>query len=796
MLTRRQFIQCTAAATALIGCPWANRAFATGSDNKLIPHATHFGPLQAEVRNGRFVKVKSVAADKHPQEMLYALADRVYAPNRIHYPCVRKSFLEGKQTPHLRGSEEFVRVSWDAALDLLAQKLDNARNDFGNESIFLPAYSNWAQTGLINRPYNLHARLMNLIGGFTDTVGDYSAGAAQHTLPYVLGSMEVYSQQTSEFEIEANTKLMLLWGADPLKTLRIASRVPDHNMIDAFHRFKRKSMTFVSLDPKYSESAEKLGAEWLAVRPGSDTALVHALCYELYTRNLHDAKFLEEYTVGFNLFRDYLLGKADGTVKSAEWAAPICGLPVETIRNLALRLVKQRTLIATNWACQRSEHGEQFHWSIVTLAAMIGQIGLPGGGFAFALHYAGGGSPTSGHPMPRPVPVGRRQVRSLIPASRIGEVLRYPGKTVDFKGQKLTYPNIRTLYIAGVNPIGYHQDTNELIQGIRTLDLVVSQDPWWTASARHADIVLPTTTTFERNDLCYGNTFSRSHIWAMKKVIEPLHEARDDYWIFTQLARRFGVEERYTLGRSQLDWVKHSYDLSQTGVSFDDFWQKGVVELPIPEANKRYVRYGKFRQNPEKHALRTPSGKIEIFSEKIASFGYRCCPGHPAWLPSKEGPDSTLARKHPFQLISPHPTHRLHSQLDNTPLRHSYKIDNREPVLINSADAASLQISQGDLVEIHNDRGRVLAGAQPTDHIRPGVVAIDEGAWYSAENPTDPDSRCNSGHVNVLTSSRASSKLAQATTANTCMVSLRKVDPQKIEPNQAYSSPVILKLDT
>ncbi len=790
MLSRRRFLKHTATAIALLGCPWPDKATAA-PNSRLVPHATHFGPLQAEVRDGRFIRSHPVKADRSPQPMLQALVDRVYAPNRIQYPCVRKSFLNGQGNPHLRGVEEFVRVDWDTALDLVAQQIDLARADFGNEAIFLPAYSNWAQTGLVNRPHRLQARLMNLIGGFTDTVGDYSAGAAQHTLPYVLGSLEVYSQQTSEEQIGRHTDLMLLWGADPLKTLRIASRVPDHAMIESFQRFKKRGMKFISLDPQRTESARALGAEWLPIRPGTDTALAHALCYVLYQEKRHDPKFLERYTVGFELFRDYLLGASDGVAKTPEWAASICGLPPARIVQLARQLAAQRSLIAANWACQRSEHGEQFHWSVVTLSAMLGQIGLPGGGFAFALHYSGGGTPTSGAPMPRPIPVGQNAVRSLIPASRIGEVLRFPGKTVDFKGMKLTYPNIRVLHVAGVNPVGYQQHTNELLQGIRSLDAVIVQDPWWTATAKHADIVLPATTTFERDDLCYGNTFGRNRIWAMKQVIQPLHEARNDYWIFSQLAKRFGVERAYTAGRSVEDWVRWSYGRTRPKIPFETFWKEGLVEFPTPSEARAYVRYANFRKNPGRYPLRTPSGRIEIFSEKIASFGYRCCPGSPTWIPPKEGPSGIKSKALPFQLISPHPTHRLHSQLDNTPLRHSYKVQNREPIRIHREDAQQLGVKDGDLVEVYNERGSLLAGVRATDDIRPGVVSIDEGAWYSAEIPGTPRSRCQSGHVNVLTSSRPSSRFSQASSANSCQVNIRRVD-QKVQSNRAYDPPVIL----
>ncbi len=259
---------------------------------------------------------------------------------------------------------------------------------------------------------------------------------------------------------------------------------------------------------------------------------------------------------------------------------------------------------------------------------MIGQIGLPGGGFSSNLHYGGGASPGSDVRMPVGVSQGRNPVNTFIPTSRLGEMLLYPGKTIDFNGRKITYPNIRLVYTAGVTPIGHQPDVNEVIRGFRKMDTVITHEPWWTPTARMSDIVLPATTTMERNDISFGGTHSRNRIWAMKQLVQPLFEAKDDFWIFSQLAKRFGFEKKFTAGRDLMDWVKWSYGRSESKVPFEKFWRDGLVEFDTPEDNKWYVRYADFRRNPEKHNLRTPSGKIEIYSEKIASFGYADCQGH------------------------------------------------------------------------------------------------------------------------------------------------------------------------
>lgn len=257
-ISRRELLRMAAVASLFSAFP-AGEALADGGE-QAISHATHFGPVTAHVKNGKLVSTvphRSINADS---AMMRSLVDYVNSPNRIKTPCVRKSFLEGRRQTELRGAEEFVEVSWQTALNLAAEKLKEAKQNWGNESIFRTSFAGWSHAGAINRPNTLQGRFLGLFGGFTDTISDYSAGASSQLLPYVLGSMEVYSKQTSYEMIAANTKTIVLWGMDPLKSFRIDSAVPDFTRIKWYRRFKKLGIKYICVDPVYNDTAKELGA--------------------------------------------------------------------------------------------------------------------------------------------------------------------------------------------------------------------------------------------------------------------------------------------------------------------------------------------------------------------------------------------------------------------------------------------------------------------------------------------------------------------------------------------------------
>jgi len=761
-----------------------------------IPSASHYGAFYAHVREGKIVDITSQTdSDENPTVMVKSLADRNTTNSRVKYPVVRKSFLEGKRDGSKRGKEEFVRVSWDKALDLVADSIKKAQAKGGNKALYNASYGGWAHPGAF-KPNSMAGRFFNQIGGAVRTSGEYSNGAAGQVNPSIVGDMEVYSIQTAHEQIIKNTKVMILWGCDMYKTNRIGYSVPNHRCYDAYEEYKKAGIKFISIDPIYTTSASEFKADWIKIRPGSDVALMLAMMNYLYKTKKYDKKFIEKYTYGFDKFLPYLLGKEDGVEKTPAWASKLTEIPEETIKQLADVMVSNRTFIAGNWSLQRAHHGEQVDWSIITLASMLGQIGLPGGGFGFSMHYEGGGDANSGKATVGGMSQGGGdKVNIAIPASRMSDLILKPGHTVTYKGTKITYPKVEFMLSAGGSPIGHQPQINELIEAMRTLDTVVVVEPWWTPTAKMADIVLPATTTLERDDIASGMSYSNDRIHAMKKIVEPRFESKDDYEIFAALAERFNKGKKFTRGRTTKQWLerlyKRSYARKQMKISFEEFWEKGVIKYDIPDSARKFVRHEAFRKDPVKNALKTETGKIQIFSDKFANFGYDDFKGHPTWFePAEWLGNKKLAKKYPLHLVSPHPTYRVHSQLDNTWVQGVHKVQGREPVRISPNDAKKFGVKDGEIVEVYNDRGAILAGVVVTNTIRDGVIAIEEGAWYSPEDNQKDVSRCNSGQVNVLTSSRPTSQMAQATTANTVLVSIRKAGT--VSPNLAYQPPKII----
>ena len=451
--------------------------------------------------------------------------------------------------------------------------------------------------------------------------------------------------------------------------------------------------------------------------------------------------------------------------------------------NTAKIFHENTTMLMSGWGMQRQQYGEQKHWMLVTLAAMLGQIGTPGGGFGLSYHFANGGNPTR-----RAAVLGSMQgsvaggvdAVEKIPVARIVEALENPGAEYQHNGMARRFPDIRFIWWAGGANFTHHQDTNRLIQAWQKPELIVISECFWTAAARHADIVLPATTSFERNDLTMTGDYSNQHLVPMKQVVAPQGEARDDFAVFADLSERWeaGGRERFTEGKSDLQWLETFYQMAArrgaqqqvTLPPFAEFWQANqLIEMPEEPENARFIRFAAFRDDPQANPLKTASGKIEIHSPTIAAFGYADCPPHPMWLEPDEWHGNAEAGQ--LQLLSAHPAHRLHSQLNHTALRERYAVAGREPVTIHPQDARARGIADGDLVRVWNARGQVLAGAVVTEGIRPGVICLHEGAWPDL----DPVAGiCKNGAVNVLTKDIPTSRLGNGCAGNTALAWLEK----------------------
>ncbi len=468
------------------------------------------------------------------------------------------------------------------------------------------------------------------------------------------------------------------------------------------------------------------------------------------------------------------MGEDDGVAKSADWAQSITGVPAAAICDLARRAADVRSLITCAWSLQRAHHGEQPYWAAITLAAMLGGVGLPGGGFAFGHGSVGGvGTPRVDLPGPELAPP-LNPARRGVPVARITDMLLQPNQEYEFNGRRAVYPDIHLVYWAGGNPFHHHQDLNRLQRAWQKPETIIVHENWWTPTARRADIVLPATTPLERNDV--GGSSRDSFLFAMHQAIGPVAQARNDFDIFRALADRLGYEAAFTEGRDEMGWCQTVYERFRTnaerkGLSlpgFQEFWSEGYVTLPPP--TREYVLFEDFRADPERHPLKTPSGKIEIVSETLAKFGYDDCPAHPAWMPPAEWLGSAEAERFPLHLITNQPSTRLHSQMDPGPVSASAKIVGREPIRISAADAASRQIRDGDVVRVFNDRGACIAGAVVDDGVLPNVAVMATGAWMD-QSDGEPERQ---GNPNVLTLDVGTSRLTQGSSAQTALVQIER----------------------
>ncbi|MCH8817916.1 MAG: molybdopterin guanine dinucleotide-containing S/N-oxide reductase [Chloroflexi bacterium] len=768
-----------------------------GTVRKRTRTSLHWGVYDIEVEGDRIVDAQPWAGDPDPSPIGQSIPTAVHHESRVTQPMVRSGWLKhGPQSGRGgRGVEPFVPVSWDRALDLVSEELQRVKESHGNEAIFGGSYG-WASAGRFHHAQSQIHRFLNQIGGYVRSVNTYSSAASEVIVPHVFGRghLAFTQEQTVWPVIAEHTGLVVMFGGMPPKNAQISpGGAGKHTTLDWLKRCRANGVTFINVSPLRDDAADFMDAEWLAPRPNSDTALMLGLAHTLVVDELCDRRFLETHCHGFERFEPYLLGQSDGQPKDAGWAAAISGIPEETIRGLARRMAATRTLITVAYSLQRADHGEQPFWMAAVLAGMLGQIGLPGGGIG----YGYGAFGRTGRPARRiagmALPQGTNPVQDFIPVARITDMLLHPGETLDYDGERLRYPDIRLIYWCGGNPFHHHQDLNRLVEAWQRPETIVVHEPWWNALARHADIVLPATTPLERNDIGWApeDTF----IFAMEQAIPPVGESRNDYDIFSDLARRMGVGDSFTEGRTENDWLRHLYGEFRDQLkrredieipNFDEFWSGGQLELPTGDDER--VHMAEFRNDPVKHPLSTPSGKIEIFSETIDGFGYDDCPGHPVWLEPAEWLGSERQESFPLHLISNQPTTRLHSQHDPGAVSMASKVQGREPISIHPQDASDRGIEDGDVVRVFNDRGACLAGVRVTDGVRPGVVILSTGAWYDPEAPGGLDRH---GNPNVLTLDKGTSRLAQGPIAHSALVEIERFDGEP-PPVRAFEQPAMV----
>ncbi|MEZ5824374.1 MAG: molybdopterin-dependent oxidoreductase [Geminicoccaceae bacterium] len=602
------------------------------------PGLCHWGAFVATVRGDRLVETVPMPGSGADPTMIGALPELVHSPLRIDRPHVRRGFLEKGAAAGGggRGFEEMVPVPWDEALDMAAAELERVRDTFGPAAILGGSYG-WSSAGRFHHARTQVRRFLAAAGGFTDQTGNYSWGAAHALLPHVLGSADAVSGAATSWEtIARETDTFVAFGGLNSKNWRVTSGgAGHHHMPEAVAKAVRAGVKFIIISPNGDDVPEGIDAHIIRPRPNSDVAIMLALAHEALVTGRADLEFLASCTNGHERLADYLRGRSDGIAKTLDWAAGIADVPVAELRHLWNEIRQGRVMLTASWSLQRSQHGEQPYWALIALAAMLGQIGLPGGGFTFGYGSLNAVGASARKGLVPAMPMIANPAGSAIPAATVLDCLTRPGETVTFGERTITFPDIRLVYWAGGNPFHHAQDLFALEDAWRRPETVIVNEPWWTPTALRADIVLPATTSAERNDI--GGTSRDPHVFAMPRLVPPQGEARDDFSIFSALAERLGCLETFAEGLDETGWLERLWNGSREramaqGIEAPDLaelFRIGHWRTPAPSGEE--VLLSGFRADPEAAPLATPSGRIELFSDAIAAMQLDEVPGHPVW---------------------------------------------------------------------------------------------------------------------------------------------------------------------
>lgn len=675
-----------------------------------------------------------------------AYRQRVYAPDRLLYPMKRVGE---------RGEGKFERISWDEALNTIATEIIRVRDIYGPASI-LYIYLG-GDVGNLHTASQM-AKLLSLAGGFTGTWGWTSFQGGLFAQQVTYGSF--YTSNTRDDLV--NSRLIIMWGWNPVSTITGVNT----NLYLA--KAKEAGTRIVAVDPRYTDSAATFAHQWIPIRPGTDGAMLLAMAYVMIKENLHDQQFLDTYTFGFDKFRDYVIGIEDGVAKTSSWAEAITGVPATTIEKLArdYATIKPAALLA-GIAPGRTAYGEQYHRIAITLATMTGNIGIHGGDAAGrSWESIFGGYP---YEMPAawrgsvPNPVDQRS-----PHPPKGSPLGYRASKVHYcdlpdfieKGKAGGYPaDCKLIAVVNCSYVNAFPNVNRIVQALKSnkVEFIYIQEQFMTPTAKLADIVLPTNTFLERNDITHG--VGLPFYGYMRKVIESLGESKSHLDIATLLASKLGITG--FSDKTEEDLLREMVENSEIP-DYDQFKQKGIYRLNLSEP---YVAFKKQIEDPTNNPFPTPSGKIEIYSQQLADINRPDLPSVPRYMETWESKNDPLAAKFPLQLITTHFKRRANNQFDNIPWLRELEL---QAVLINSADARDRDIHNGDMVRVYNERGEMVIAAKVTERIMPGVVDVPQGAWYDPdENGVD-----RGGCANILT--RDAYSPGGSFPYNTCLVQVQK----------------------
>jgi trimethylamine-N-oxide reductase (cytochrome c) len=631
-----------------------------GNGVKRYTNNTNGGPVFVYVKEGKIIRITPIefdSSDAKPWTIeargktftpprkttispyILAWKSLVYSPDRLLYPMKRVDFdPNGERNCQNRGVSGYERISWDEATDIVANEIKRVKREHGPGAILNGSGSHHTW-GVLGYWLSSRIRFFNSIG-FTPVVHNPDSwegwywGAMHHWGNSIrLGAPETYG--TVE-DCLKECEMVVFWSSDPESTSGV------YGAFEGSVRrqwLKELGIKLVHIDPFYNHTAALLGGKWLAPRPATGNALALAIAHVWITEDLYDKDYVAHRTVGFDKWKDYILGKEDGVPKTPEWQEGESGIPAKDVRALAREWGSKKTYLAAGGlqgfgsAC-RCATGNEWARSMVCLMAMQGlgkpgvnmgcmQQGTPVDTSFFFPGYAEGGlsGDTEGTAMvinmyqrmpqlPTSNPVTQRVPRLKIPEAILdGKTSGYPtdGKTIERQFLEFGYPApgnapIKMYYKYGGSHFGTMSETNRYVKMYRSdnLEFAVNQSIWFEGEAKFADILLPACTSFERWDIsefanCSGyimHSFTQcNHRVAVMqhKCIEPLGESKSDFQIFLELSKKLGLAAPYSEGMAEFDWCKRVFDATDLPrvTSWKNFLKKGYYVVPAPKEELR-----------------------------------------------------------------------------------------------------------------------------------------------------------------------------------------------------------------
>ena len=725
---------------------------------------------------------------------------KVFGADRLKYPMKRKHWEPGGGDKSLRGRDEWVRISWEEAFDILASETKRITETYGSRSILSCGHPN---------------NSLRKLGGATIFWGTASQGTwvlAPHMMGYMpykyslavpgagagAGMYTARDVINDRFDIR-NCETIVMVGMNPVWS---SGGSPTYHWLQA----KKAGAKFIMVDPYYNDTAVSMDAEWIPVRPSADMALLLGVAHTLIseddpvTNPLIDWDFLNRCTIGFDAehmpegadpkenFKDYVLGTYDNIPKNAEWASERCGTEPDRIRYLARELRKDKKVaFVCGWASARTNNADNLPQLFVTIGAMTGHIGKSGHMTGSSCHVYGA---NGGLPLVNSGGTGLPTIPNLVDdcfnaADMWPSILK--GK-YNFTGNYQFLPgeerdiNIQMIYHGARNTLQTTENINSGIEVHRKVEFVVAQNYVPTMSALYADLVLPVTTEWETIG---GFTFSfftnREMVLTHRNVTPPLYEAKTDREIDIGMGERLGFteEELYPFGPKQQYFNQLATcnviqddgktfgplvtitkeDIDEWGVNgtpqegkitLKEFLEKGVYQVKrTPNDNLGYIAFENFRKDPEANPLpSSESGKIEIYSKAYAecvnAMGYtKINKPYPTYIAPVDGYENSFRNwetkekgDYPYQVFNPHYLRRSHTIFDNVPWVREAFTN---PLYINATDAKKKDIKNGDTVIIENKYGKTLRNAVVTERIMPGVVSLPHGTWAAIDEDTGID---------------------------------------------------------